>query len=44
MEHLLSITNVFREDNAGKSYKREDILSNAPSNMNGYFKVPKAFG
>ncbi|HHW47370.1 MAG TPA: Asp-tRNA(Asn)/Glu-tRNA(Gln) amidotransferase subunit GatC [Clostridiaceae bacterium] len=43
MEHVMPTASVLREDNAGKSYEREDILANAPSVMNGYFKVPKAF-
>lgn len=40
-QHVLSISNVFREDKVEASYQREKILANAPSQENGCFKVPK---
>lgn len=39
--HVKPISNVFREDAVKKSYDREKILANAPSQENGCFKVPK---
>ena len=39
--HVKPVNNVFREDRVLKSYDREKILSNAPSQENGCFKVPK---
>ena len=39
--YLLDIKNVFRTDEADKSFDRERILANAPSQGNGCFKVPK---
>lgn len=36
-----SPTNIFRQDCIGKSYKVEDILTNAPECQNNYYKVPK---
>lgn len=39
--HVKPICNVFREDAVKKSYDREKILANAPSQENGCFKVPK---
>ncbi|HOP99298.1 MAG TPA: Asp-tRNA(Asn)/Glu-tRNA(Gln) amidotransferase subunit GatC [Acetivibrio clariflavus] len=39
--HVIPITNVFREDKAEASYPREKILANAPSSQDGCFKVPK---
>lgn len=41
MEHVIPIKNVFRDDKADKSYDREKILANAPSQEDGCFKVPK---
>jgi len=38
--HALNITNVFREDKAGKSIPREEALKNAPEQKDGQFKVP----
>lgn len=40
-QHVLSIKNVFRKDEKGASFNRDKILSNAPSEENGCFKVPK---
>ncbi|MCX8131644.1 MAG: Asp-tRNA(Asn)/Glu-tRNA(Gln) amidotransferase subunit GatC [Clostridia bacterium] len=39
--HVLPVKNVFREDKTEKSYDREKILANAPSQEDGCFKVPK---
>lgn len=39
--HVIPISNVFREDKSEASYPREKILANAPSSENGCFKVPK---
>jgi len=39
--HVLPIKNVFREDKVEKSYDRDKILRNAPSQDDGCFKVPK---
>lgn len=33
--------NIFREDKAKQSGLKEDILSNAPSRRQDYFKIPK---
>ena len=41
MEHVIPIKNVFREDRTDKSYDRDKILANAPSQEDGCFKVPK---
>ena len=38
---VLDIQNVFRDDVARKSISREEILSGAPEQFNGYFQVPK---
>lgn len=40
-QHVLNIKNVFREDEADKSFDREKILENAPDSDNGCFRVPK---
>jgi len=39
--HVISITNVFREDKSAESYSTKKILQNAPSSEKGCFKVPK---
>ena len=33
--------NIFREDKAKESGLKEDILNNAPSRQQDYFKIPK---
>ena len=40
-EHVIPITNVFRDDKVCNSYDREMMLMNAPSKEKGCFKVPK---
>lgn len=39
--HALDIKNVFREDEVKPSFKRKDILNNAPDSEGGCFRVPK---
>lgn len=41
MSHIFPIDNVFREDVVTNGNDREAILSNAPEQKNGAFKVPK---
>ena len=38
---VLAIENVFREDAAGKTVSREELLANAPAPYGGYFQAPK---
>ena len=38
---VLNIQNVMREDEAKKFITREELLSNAPEQYDGYFQVPK---
>ena len=38
---VLDIQNVFRDDVAEKLMSREELLSNAPEQYNGFFQVPK---
>ena len=38
--YLVSMSNVFREDVAGKSISRERLLETAPEQMDGCFVVP----
>ena len=37
---VLELRNIMREDTAGKTLTREEILSNAPEQYDGYFQVP----
>lgn len=39
--HILDIKNVFRKDEKENSYKREEILKNAPDSEAGCVSVPK---
>lgn len=41
LSHSLDITNVFREDNLGKSLTQEEALENAPGRTDKFFRVPK---
>ncbi len=41
MAYATSLNNVFREDKIKSSSARQDILKLSPSNINGFFKVPK---
>jgi aspartyl-tRNA(Asn)/glutamyl-tRNA(Gln) amidotransferase subunit C len=38
---VLDVKNVLREDVGVKMLSREELLSNAPEQSDGYFKVPK---
>ncbi|RHW32470.1 Asp-tRNA(Asn)/Glu-tRNA(Gln) amidotransferase subunit GatC [Neobacillus notoginsengisoli] len=42
--HVLPMTNVLREDKAGKGLPREEVLKNAPDHEDGYFRVPSILG
>ena len=39
--HLLSLANVFREDEVEPSLPREEALANAPHREEGFFRVPR---
>ncbi len=39
--HVLSLTNVFREDKLEPSLDKEAVFGNAPEVEDGYFKVPR---
>ncbi len=41
MEHVLPIQNVLRIDGEPLSFSREELLKNAPEQMDGCFMVPK---
>ena len=41
LSHAFPITNVFREDVVTNSDRRDAILSDAPAQKDGSFKVPK---
>ena len=41
LSHAFPIANVFREDVVTNSDRRDAILSNAPAQKDGSFKVPK---
>jgi aspartyl-tRNA(Asn)/glutamyl-tRNA(Gln) amidotransferase subunit C len=38
---VLNITNVLREDVQNKTVSRDELLSNAPEQYDGYFQAPK---
>jgi aspartyl-tRNA(Asn)/glutamyl-tRNA(Gln) amidotransferase subunit C len=38
--HAIPMSNVFREDKAGESLPREDVLANAPDRTDTCFRVP----
>lgn len=40
-DHVIPINNVFRKDEVVEPMDRELLLSNAPSQENGCFSVPK---
>ena len=44
LHHVLDMTNVLRDDVIRPSLPREQILSNAPDEVDGYFRVPKVIG
>ena len=39
--HIISISNVLREDTSRPSLAREDALSNAPDRTDAFYRVPK---
>lgn len=39
--HVISISNVMREDSARPSLRREDALMNAPDKTDAFYRVPK---
>ena len=39
--HAIHIQNVFRKDEVVPSYKREDLIENAPDKQAGCFAVPR---
>lgn len=41
MTQAIPIINVMREDNIFQTYTREELMTNAPLEEDGYFKVPK---
>jgi len=42
--HVLSISNVMREDTLRPSLDREDALMNAPDKTDAFYRVPKIIG
>ncbi len=42
--HAIDLTNVYREDAGRESYRRDDMLSNAPAAQEGYVRVRYVFG
>ncbi len=38
--HVLTLTNVFRDDVAGAPLSRDAVLAAAPEHEDGFFKVP----
>jgi aspartyl-tRNA(Asn)/glutamyl-tRNA(Gln) amidotransferase subunit C len=42
--HVIELSNVTREDRSRPSMPREDLLANAPSRTEEFFKVPKVIG
>lgn len=40
----LDTYNVFRKDEVEKSFDREELLKNAPSQDEGMFRIPKVIG
>ena len=43
MSHVFPVNNVFREDVVTNENKREAMLSNAPEQKDGCYKVPRTF-
>jgi aspartyl-tRNA(Asn)/glutamyl-tRNA(Gln) amidotransferase subunit C len=39
--HVLPMTNVYRADEPKPSLPREDVLANAPDQIEGFFRVPR---
>ena len=43
MSHVFPVNNVFREDVVTNENQREAMLSNAPEQKDGFYKVPRTF-
>ena len=43
MSHVFPVNNVFREDVVTNENQREAMLSNAPEQKDGCYKVPRTF-
>ena len=43
MSHVFPVNNVFREDEVTNGDDRENMLSNAPEQKDGCYKVPRTF-
>jgi aspartyl-tRNA(Asn)/glutamyl-tRNA(Gln) amidotransferase subunit C len=41
LSHVIELQNVFRDDTVEQSSPREEMLKNAPSSDEKFFKVPK---
>lgn len=41
MAHAIDFVNVMREDTVKYEQTKEELMKNAPSEENGFFKVPK---
>jgi aspartyl-tRNA(Asn)/glutamyl-tRNA(Gln) amidotransferase subunit C len=44
LSHVIELSNVLREDKVRPSYPQEEVLKNAPSKTDKFFKVPKVIG
>lgn len=44
MAHAIPSSNVMREDEVKQEFTRDEMLSNAPEEEDGFFKVPKIGG
>jgi aspartyl-tRNA(Asn)/glutamyl-tRNA(Gln) amidotransferase subunit C len=44
LTHVIDVKNVFREDKVKESFPVEEILKNAPSKTEEFFRVPKVIG
>ena len=42
--HTVDLTSVFREDEVAPSYPKEEVLANAPSEDEGFFRVKAVLG
>lgn len=41
MSHAIPVVNVFREDVVVQEQTKEELMANAPSKEDGFFRVPK---
>jgi aspartyl-tRNA(Asn)/glutamyl-tRNA(Gln) amidotransferase subunit C len=44
LSHVIDLKNVFREDKVKESLPVDEILKNAPSKTDEFFRVPKVIG